>query len=89
MWMSSGIGPMKTFSPFATGTRWPGGEALAADVRAVGAAAVLEEELDRPALTICACFEDTCGWLTTIWLSGVRPIEMTFDCELVEVAARR
>ena len=22
---------------------------------------------------------DTCGWATTIWLSGVRPIEMTFD----------
>ena len=47
MWMSSGIGPMKTFSPLATGTRWPGASALPAHEGAVRAAAVLEEELRR------------------------------------------
>ena len=69
MWMSSGIGPMKTFSPFETGTRWP-------DARRCPRTNVpfalprSSRKSCSPVLTICACFELTCGWLTTIVVVG-------------------
>ena len=48
-------------------------EALAAHEGAVGAAEILDEELARP-VESAGVLAQTCGWLTTMSLSGVRPM---------------